>query len=323
MPSRSIVDRLDAGERILIDGGTGSELQRRGVDVLAGATLETHLQCWSATANLDYAEVVQQVHQDYLRCGADLVLSNNFWTSRTRLAPIGLGDDWEKYARAAGKNAVTARDRQNPEAYVAGAFAPPAIRNITGAAKPDVATMGRDAFRAEVREQAALLADSGVDVIFPEFVGHIADCVEMVDVCSAFGLPVFLGLRAIQQDGSMVSGESLADLGRALEGMRVDAVILMCSWPVAITAGLPILRETYHGPIGGYPNIGYNPMAPLGGSPYIAQDGPDLLNTRGNSPSELAVHADNWMDMGAQIIGGCCATGPEHILAMRPIVEGA
>ena len=145
----------------------------------------------------------------------------------------------------------------------------------------------------------------------------------MVDVCSGFDLPVFLGLRAIQPDGSMGSGESLADLGRALKGMRVDAVMLMCSTPDAITAGLPVLRDNYGGFIGGYPNIGYNPMAPLGGSPYIAQDGPDILNTAGNSPSQLAAHAAGWKSLGAQIIGGCCAAGPEHILAMRPIVKGA
>ena len=220
MPSRSITDRLNDGEHILMDGGTGSEVQRRGANVHVGATRESDLQCWSATSNVEFADVVQQVHQDYIRCGADLILSNNFWTTRTRLARIGLADDWEKYARAGGENAVAARDRQDPEAYVAGAFAPPTFGSITGTRNPDVDTMGRDAFREEVREQAAVLADTGVDIMFPEFVGHIADCVEMVDVCSEFDMPLFLSVRGIQRNGLMGSGESLADLGRALEGMR-------------------------------------------------------------------------------------------------------
>ena len=167
MPSLSITGRLNAGEHILMDGGTGSELQRRGVDVLAGATLDTHLQAWSATANVEFPDVVQQVHQDYLRCGADLILSNNFWTTRSRLVPISLGDEWEKYARAGGEIAVAARDRQDQEAYVAGALAPPAQGNIIGSKDPDVVIMGRDVFRAEVREHAAVLADTGVDIIFP------------------------------------------------------------------------------------------------------------------------------------------------------------
>ena len=64
---RNIVDRLTGGEMLLMDGGTGSELQRRGVDVLKGAT--DRLKAWSATSNIENADVVQQVHQDYLARG--------------------------------------------------------------------------------------------------------------------------------------------------------------------------------------------------------------------------------------------------------------
>ena len=65
MPEGQITDRLAAGETLLLDGGTGSELQRRGADVLKGAT--ERLEAWSATANIEFADVVRQVHQDYLR----------------------------------------------------------------------------------------------------------------------------------------------------------------------------------------------------------------------------------------------------------------
>ena len=99
MPSRKIMDRLAAGETLLLDGGTGSELQRRGADVLKGAS--ARLKAWSATANIEFADVVGQVHQDYLRVGADIIISNNFWTSHTRLSAIGWGDRWQALARAA------------------------------------------------------------------------------------------------------------------------------------------------------------------------------------------------------------------------------
>ncbi len=88
MPERNITDRLAAGETLLLDGGTGSELQRRGADVLKGAT--GRLEAWSATANIEFADVVRQVHQDYLRVGADVITSNNFWTIPSRLKGIGL-----------------------------------------------------------------------------------------------------------------------------------------------------------------------------------------------------------------------------------------
>ena len=125
MPTRNIKDQLNSGEVLLMDGGTGSEIQRRGANVLVETTAETELRGWSATANVEYADVVQQVHQDYLRVGADIIISNNFWATPHRLNSIGLEHSWEHYARAAGENALKAREAQNPEAYVLGGIAAP------------------------------------------------------------------------------------------------------------------------------------------------------------------------------------------------------
>ena len=326
MPSRNVMDRLNAGELLLMDGGTGSEIQRRGAEVLIGATAEMGLQAWSATANIDFADVVQQVHQDYLRCGADILISNNFWTTPSRMGPIGLADKWEEYARAAARNAVKARDAMNPEAYVAGGIAAP-TKQARGRSdnKPDVEIMGEDAYKKEFADHAKVLAEEGVDIILPEYVGFIADCVAAVDACAEAGLPVWLGPRHITNDGEMQYGESLEDLGRALEGHPVDAVLLMCCTPEAISAGLPILKGTYGGITGGYPNIGYVPTAPLGpatpaGYPDAEYTG-DFLNAGGVTPSRLAEFSKEWRELGAQIIGGCCATGPEHTLAQRDVVK--
>ena len=74
----NIVERLASGERVLLDGGTGSELQRRGVEVLHGSAETRGLGAWSALANLEAADVVRQVHSDYLRVGADIITSNSF-----------------------------------------------------------------------------------------------------------------------------------------------------------------------------------------------------------------------------------------------------
>ena len=97
MPSRSILERLAAGDTLLMDGGTGTELQRRGVNISKGATVEkrptapqryaaaevpgvtyrsvTGLGVWSAPANLEAPEVVRQVHEDYLKLGAEVVIA--------------------------------------------------------------------------------------------------------------------------------------------------------------------------------------------------------------------------------------------------------
>ncbi len=327
MPSRNVTDRLKAGELLLMDGGTGSEIQRRGAEVLIGASVEVGLQAWSATANIDFADVVQQVHQDYIRCGADVIISNNFWTGPSRLEPIGLADRWEEYSRAAARNAVKARDAMDSEVYVAGGIAAPTKQFRGGEGGSDVQIMGEAAYKKEFADHAKLLAEEGVDVLLPEYIGYLEDCVAAVDACAEAGLPVWLGVRHITGDGGMQYGESLEDLGRALEGHPVDAVLLMCCIPEAITAGIPLLRKTYDGIIGAYPNIGYAPVAPLGkptGPVYEEfEHTGDILNLGGYSPSRLAEFSREWKDQGAQIIGGCCATGPEHTLAQRPVVKAA
>lgn len=319
------MERLRDGESLLLDGGTGSELQRRGVDVLKGAT--DRLQAWSATANLEYPDVVQQVHQDYLRVGADVITSNNFWTAPSRLESIGLQNEWREYARAAAEIALRAREAGSPDACVAGGIAAPSLQGRSGQNLPDVEIMADGAFKQEYRDHATLLADVGVDLILAEYVGFIDDCVAAVDASAEAGLPVFLGVRRIGQDGNMQYGDSLADLAVALDGHPVDAVLLMCSNPVAISAGLPILRDSFDGPIGAYPNLGYNPTGPLGTDvPNLANQlprrGQDIFQATGFTPSRIAEFATEWKEMGAQIIGGCCASGPEHIMAMSPVVRG-
>ena len=142
MSAKNISERLNAGEHLLLDGGTGSELQRRGVEVLQGVTAESGLEAWSALANIEAADVVQQVHQDYLRVGADIIISNNFWTSPTRLQGVGLANQWQDYARAAAENAFKARAAGNPGAYIAGGMAAPNLQRKAGSEESDVVIMG-------------------------------------------------------------------------------------------------------------------------------------------------------------------------------------
>ena len=77
---------------------------------------------------------------------------------------------------------------------------------------------------------------------------------------------------------------------------------------------LPALRAAFDGPIGAYSQIGYRPIAPL--APPGEANSTDPLPPGENSPARLAEFASEWQEMGAQIVGGCCATTPAHIKAM-------
>lgn len=303
MERRDIVSRLASGERLVLDGGTGSELQRRGVNVSKGVTPDGQLGAWSATALGDAPEVVRAVHEDYLRAGADIVTTNSFWTDRIRLGMVGLSDRAEEYTRLAARLAREARDRLAPSAYVAGSIAPPSSRGL-----------------AEIfAEQSHTLADAGVDVILFEYVGRIADCVTAVEAASDTGLPIFLGVRHVTEEGTMQYGESFEDLASALKGRRVDAVLLMCSKPEAISASLPRLRGAFDIPIGAYANIGYH-RAPH--APSYPERQWHVIEDQDYPPPRYAQFAREWLGMGANIVGGCCATTPQHIAAISPIVKG-
>ena len=316
MPTQDILSRLEDGEKILMDGGTGSEIHRRGVDVMVGSSTNM-LGTWSATANVEAPDVVQQIHADYMRVGADIVTTNTVFTTPTRMAVAGLDDRWQEYASSGGVNAVKARDAADSEAYVAAGMATPWVCGLKGDQLSDVQHMGESALKAEFSDLSAAVAEAGVDIMLPEFIGFVDDCVVAVDVVAEFELPVFLGVRGIQPDGTMASGETMDHLAAALKGHRVDAVLLMCSNPEAISAGLPRLRDAFSGVIGAYPNIGYNPLARLRGT-----DADDFYGLIPNPPSRLAEYANDWLDVGAQIVGGCCGTGPEHIMALRKVVKG-
>jgi len=319
MPTQTLTQRLESGDRLLMDGGTGSELQRRGVDVLQGATAQ-RLGAWSGPANIDAPEIVAEVHRDYLEARADIIISNSFWTNRHRLAPIGFGDDWERYARAAGHIAVETRNTTTPEAFVAGGIAAPCVEVALPRAGQypvsDVESLGESAVRNMFSEVAKVLADEGVDCILPEYIGYIEDAVAAVKGAAEAGLPVLLGMRHVTTDGNLQYGESFEGLASALSGLEVAGVLLMCSQPEEVSASLPNLRSAFDGPIGAYSQIGYRPIAPLGG-----EESRDPLPPGENTPDRLAEFASDWLDMGAQIVGGCCATTPAHIKAMSKLLD--
>jgi methionine synthase I (cobalamin-dependent) len=186
-------------------------------------------------------------------------------------------------------------------------MAPPA----GGRAPPDPVDLPR-----EFAMQGRALKESGVDLLLLEYIGYIEDIVRAIDAVEPVGLPVMVGIRHVREDGTMQFGETYDDLVAALGERKVDALLLMCSSPQAITAGLSKLRQVFSDPIGAYPNIGYSRASDA------LQQGRQwhALDTTSYEPADLARDGAKWLGMGAQIVGGCCGTTPEHIAAIRRVV---
>ena len=160
------------------------------------------------------------------------------------------------------------------------------------------------ATRADVAEQCALLAEGGADLIALEMMESIDEAALAIEEAGATGLPVWVGVSVQRrEDGEIVllrDAESLAAAIDAWRPLGAAAYMVMHSLPQTTGPALQILRERWSGPIGAYAHMGEFTM-------------PDWRWVNLCSPAEYAAHAEEWVTIGAQAIGGCCGLGPEYI----------
>ncbi|MBV9452344.1 MAG: homocysteine S-methyltransferase family protein [Streptosporangiaceae bacterium] len=294
--AEEIAGRLAGGDVVVIDGGTGTQLQAEGVPMDDVA--------WSGRANLEQPDAVQRVHEAYIRAGAEVIIANTFAASRAALEPAGLGGR----VADANRNAVAAALRAREAAAggraiaVAGSmspFCPIAMhgRNEAGPAFPSL---------ADFREQAGLLAEAGVDLIALELMEAPGYGRAAVTAAAETGLPVWLGVAAVRLDDGTLGadpalgdGDSFADLVSKLVDPALAAVTVMHAKPDVVPEAIDIIRARFAGPIGVYAESG----------DWAA---PEWIFD-GLGPGEYLQEAITWVDRGAQLIGGCCGIGPEHI----------
>jgi S-methylmethionine-dependent homocysteine/selenocysteine methylase len=302
--AQEILTRLAGGDVVVIDGGTGTQLQA------AGAPMDD--EAWSARASLEQPGLVQAVHEAYLRAGAEVIITNTFATNRAALEPAGMGDRVADANRNAVAAALRAREATGRPAAVAGSissFCTIAMHGLGDSAPdPDGAEDPRFPSLDNFREQAALLADAGVDLIALELMDAPGYGAAAIQAAAETGLPVWLGVAPVRlHDGSLgtdpVMGSGLklrlAELVGQLATPDLAAITVMHAKPDIIAEALDIIREHFDGPIGGYAESG----------DWAAPNW--VFN--GLSPDEYLLEAASWVGHGAQIIGGCCGVGPEHI----------
>ena len=289
--------RLADGGVVVIDGGMGTELQARGVPM--------DDEAWSGVANLTHDHVVREIHEDYIRAGADVVIANTYAAARLPLERAGYGDRVVEANRRAVGAAREARDRvaERPVA-VAG--------SLSYAAGEDVVLRGRPGPRGtelleHYREQASALTEAGADLIALEMITSPSFGGPALEAAAETGLPVWLGVSVeVAVDGRVPMLEepedSLDELLDALLRAPVSAVMVMHSVVEAVEPALEVIARHWSGPVGAYPHCGdYKPPEWIFG---------DI------TPEAFADASAGWVDRGAQLVGGCCGIRPEHIRAL-------
>jgi len=319
-------EKIARGDVIVLDGATGTEIERLGGEMDSAA--------WCAVANMHYPEKVQQVHEAYVRAGADVITTNTFATCRHVLAGTGLDNDTIAINQQAVTLARNARDAVAPSRPVAIAGS---MSNTVawqpGFISPDPRFIPTE--RQEIsnyREMANTLADAGVDFLILEMMLDIDHASRALEAAVGTGLPVWVGISCSLEDDGAVVGWDLATQGRitadhrpplplplgeiidALQKIGGDVFGIMHSTVGATTPGLQVLCERWTGPVMAYPETMQSTQLPADQADRLPT--PSFLDVGNVSPDIFAEACRGWVNQGVQIIGGCCGATIEHMQAM-------
>jgi S-methylmethionine-dependent homocysteine/selenocysteine methylase len=296
---------MPEGRPALLDGGMGRELRNRGVPILD--------TIWSANALLVAKDTVLQVHKDYIAAGADIITTNTYGIIRSELKKEGIEDKFVELNRLAGKLAITA-SRSSEEGVAVAASLPP----LRGSYRPDL--VGKfDELVPLYREQAEIL-EPYCDLFICETMSSGEEARAAATAAAEFGRPVWVSFTLLEdKSGKLRSGESIAEAAAKLKDLPVSGILANCTAPESIDAAMPELAKL--GKVaGGYANTFQEVPKDWVMDGKKPTDG--LLKLRGDlDPEHYAVHAKAWLAAGAQVIGGCCGTGPAHIARLKQLIE--
>jgi methionine synthase / methylenetetrahydrofolate reductase(NADPH) len=289
---------LFADRPLLADGAMGTLLYARGI-----ATS----RCIDEL-NLLEPDLILSTHEEYLQAGAELLETNTFGANRFRLARHGLAGKVGEINAAGVKLARQAvarlKEKKAGEAWVGGAIGPLGVR------LEPLGKTGLDEARAAFAEQIAVLAENGVDLLIVETMPALNEAHEALEAARAVAphLPVLV-MVTVDDESECLDGSSPAQAAMLLTEWGADAVGVNCSTgPATVLTAIEAMRAATTLPIAGMPNAGL-PRAVEGRNIYLC------------SPEYMASFARKAIHAGAQIVGGCCGTTPNHVRAMRAAIR--
>ena len=304
-----LFERLARGNVVILDGPTSTQLERKGLSNANGA--------WSAMSNLDHTDVVQQVHEEYIDAGADIITTNTFATSRLTLETVGRDAQVREINQRAVHAALRARDAaaNGRDVAIAGSIShfPGWDRDTQGnfLNRPQPS---EDQARTNFREQAEILSESGCDLILLEMMRDVDMTVLAVESAILTGLPVWIGFTCWIDDHAVVrigerrgygSGPTFEDFLQRNLPIGGSLLAVMHTAVEQTSSALEVLRDSsWNGPLGAYAHS----------SDMMRPDWQfdDII-----TPPDYLAHAWQWVGMGVQLIGSCCGTGPEHIRVLK------
>ncbi len=276
-------------QRLILDGATGTELNRRNVD--------TGLPLWSANALLNDRDsaILRDIHRDYLEAGADIITTNTFRTHRRALA---LGGNSGRALELTRRAVEVAREAIHAAACASPKFIAGSISTLEDCYEPE-SVPTNEQLHSEHGERVDHLFQSGVDFFLVETINSIREASVIATHAARTGLPVVVSF-VCNREGRLLSGETLTAAADLLLPLEICAIGVNCGPTPDLAKPLAELGSACGKdfPLIAYGNIGY------------ADEKVGWINTDSESPEIYRQHAIHW---NAKIIGGCCGTTPEHI----------
>jgi homocysteine S-methyltransferase len=279
---------------VLADGAMGTVLYGRGVFIN---------RCYDEL-NLSDPALILSIHEEYLQAGAEIVETNTFGANRIRLARHGLAGKVAEIntagVRLARQAVAHLKEKQAGEAWVAGSLGPLGVR------LEPLGKTGLDEARATFAEQARALVEAGVDLLIVETMPALNEAHEALLAVREAGphLPLLV-MVTVDDESNCLDGSSPEQAAELLTEWGADAVGVNCSTgPAAVLTAIETMRAVTTLPIAAMPNAGM-PRNVEGRNIYLC------------SPEYMASFARKAIAAGAQIVGGCCGTTPNHTRAMR------
>lgn len=279
-------------EQVLVgDGAMGTMLYARGVNLESGFE----------RLNLTAPDLVAGLHADYIAAGARLIETNTFGANRLRLAALGL----EEKLRDINLQGVllARRAAAGKNVFVAGSMGPLPRTRVEGDAPSP------EEIYALFREQAALLAEGGADLLMLETFADLEELKTALGAARETGLPVIASMAFLEK-GRIPGGTAVERVAIDLAAAGADVVGANCgAGTLEMTRNIQRMASVTGLPLSAYPNSGF----------------PEYLDGRliyRATPEYFAARGLETVRAGANLVGGCCGTTPDHIRALAEALRG-
>jgi homocysteine S-methyltransferase len=286
------LERLQKGV-LLCDGAMGTLLYTRGV---------SYYQCFDEL-NFSNPQVVQKVHQDYIKAGAEIIETNTFGANRFKLATHGFEEKVRDINLRGAKLAREAREIEGKDIFVAGSMGP------IGQRVHPFGEITLKQVREAFLEQAEGLLEGGVDLFIVETISDLREMREAVSAIRGICQLPIIASMTFGEDGKTLMGNTPEEVAEFLNKLDVEIVGANCSvGPLKMYEIVQTMKGKSDKFFSAQPNAGL---------PHFVEGRYIYLS----SPEYMADYAEKFIRSGVNIVGGCCGTTPEHIKKMCQVIR--